>query len=117
MWRYDDSVEKPVDIVALGFDFWHEIGRADDALDPEEMRRPLGPDGCLYYVRFARAGGRELPTWVDSQGETNLEAAMATAQSKLPHRSPGTRQSPGVAQTSSDTTRHCESTILWSWIH
>ena len=83
-WLYDDSVEKPVHIVALDFDFWHEVGRADDALEEGETPRPLGPDGCLYYVRFAHAGDRSTPTWVDSSGDTSLEAAMASAQGKMP---------------------------------
>lgn len=83
-WLYDGLVDKPVDIVALDFDFWFEIGRADDALEPGETPVPLGPDGCLYYVRFVRAGQTTTPTWVDGVGHLTIEEGMAAAQLNVP---------------------------------
>ena len=53
-WLYADAVEKPVDIVGLPFDFWYELGKADEQLEPSEMPRPLGEDSLLFYVRFVR---------------------------------------------------------------
>ena len=83
-WLYDDAVPKPVDVVGLDFDFWYEIGRADDQLEPDEMPQPLNADGVLYYVRFRSAGDESLPTWVDSPGFDTIEAAVAEAQAKAP---------------------------------
>lgn len=83
-WLYDGSVDKPVDVIALDFDFWFEIGRADDRLEPGEVPQPLGPDGCLYYVRFRHAGEVESRTWVDGGGHPTIEQAMAEAQEKAP---------------------------------
>jgi hypothetical protein len=83
-WLYDDAVEQPVDVVALAYDFWYEIGKADDTLDEGEEPAPLGPDGCLYYVRFQRAGERTEPTWVDSGGHRTLPLAVAEAEANAP---------------------------------
>lgn len=84
MWLYDGSVEKPVDVVAFDFDWWHEFARADGSLEAGDEARPLGPDGFLYYVRFRRAGDLGTPTWVDSYGHDTAEAAMDAAAQKAP---------------------------------
>jgi hypothetical protein len=81
-WVYDDASRQKVDVVALDYDFWFAIGEADDALEPGEQAMPLGPDGCLYYVRFQHAGDRTTPTWVDSGGCESLEEAMAFAEGR-----------------------------------
>ena len=83
-WRYDGSVEMPVDIVAFEFDWWHELSRQDGTLAPGEEPLPLGDDGLLYYVRFKRAGERSEPTWVESHGHETAAAAMADAQEQSP---------------------------------
>lgn len=83
-WLYDDSVEQPVDIVGLDVDFWYEIARADDALDPDESPTPLGTDGLLYYVRFRHAGEESTPTWVDSGGHPTVDGAVHEAEAKVP---------------------------------
>lgn len=83
-WRYDNAVDLPVDVVALDFDFWYDLALADDMLDEGEQPTPLGPDSCLYYVRYARAGSLAYPTWVDSAGFASLEEAMAVAPARVP---------------------------------
>jgi hypothetical protein len=83
-WLYDGSVERPVDVVGLTYDFWYEIAKADDRLDPGEV--PMEPDenGLLYYVRFRRAGETSTPTWPDSGGSADLEAAVRAAEVRVP---------------------------------
>ena len=83
-WLYDSVARRPVDIVALDYDFWFSLGEADDRLGPGEQPQALGPDGCLYYVRFRRAGDPATPTWVDSGGFESVDEAMATAKAKSP---------------------------------
>ena len=83
-WLYDSSIPRPVDIVALDFDFWFSIGEADGTLELGEAAQPLGPDACLYYVRFQRAGDQATPTWVDSGGYISLTEAESFAQAKSP---------------------------------
>jgi hypothetical protein len=83
-WVYDGIVDRPVDIVALEFDFWHEVGAADGTLGEGEEPTPLGADRALYYVRFRRAGDPGLPTWVDSRGFGTLAEALREAEAKAP---------------------------------
>jgi hypothetical protein len=83
-WLYDGEVEMLVDIVGFDFDWWHELARSDDTLEPREQPQPLGVDGYLYYVRFRHAGEQTTPTWVDSGGHVSVEAGMATAESNAP---------------------------------
>src|SRR5690606_25019322 len=51
-WLYGGSVETPVDIISLDCDWDYELNKADGRLEEGEEPIPLGPDGCLYYVRF-----------------------------------------------------------------
>ncbi|GAB3032733.1 hypothetical protein GCM10027285_14400 [Oleiagrimonas citrea] len=83
-WLYGDTVFLPVDIIALDYDFWYEIGKADDQLEPDETPQQMGSDGYLYYVRFRRAGHLEAPTWVDSGGYVCIQDAMTYAESRVP---------------------------------
>jgi hypothetical protein len=55
VWLYGGSVETPVDIVALDYDWHFNLGNEDGHLEPGEEPTPLGPDGWLYYARFRRA--------------------------------------------------------------
>ena len=82
-WLYDGTVSKPVDIIALDFDWWHELAKADGQLEPDE--RPIEPDaqGWIYYVRFQGALNRSEPTEVDSFGHRTVEEAMSLAQAKV----------------------------------
>ena len=81
-WLYDQSVARPVDIVGLDYDFWYELGKADDQLEPGEKPEPLSAEGLLYYARFQHAGETSEPTWVESPGRSSVEAAMKDAQEK-----------------------------------
>ncbi|MBK7951771.1 MAG: hypothetical protein IPK00_24155 [Deltaproteobacteria bacterium] len=83
-WLYDGSVDMPVDIIGLDYDFWYQIGKADDQLEPGEEPEALSPEGFLYYVRFRLAGDPTEPTWVDSPGRSSVDAAMRDAQGKAP---------------------------------
>ena len=83
-WLYDSSVEKPVDIVALDFDYHYEIAHADGTLDAGEQPQPMGEDGVLYYVRFRSAGDKRTPTMVDSRGLAALSEAIAIAEQQAP---------------------------------
>lgn len=83
-WMYDDCVAMPVDIVGLDFDFWYEIGKADNDLEPGEEPGPFSAEGFLYYARFRHAGEYSLPTWVESLGHRTIDAAMNDAVAKVP---------------------------------
>ena len=82
-WLYDGSVDRPVDVIALEFDWWYELARADGQLEEGEEPASVGPDGCLYYARFQHAGTSVSPTTVDSPGFETLDEAMSAAQAKV----------------------------------
>jgi hypothetical protein len=82
-WIYDGTVERPVDVVALSFDWWYELAKADALLEEGETPLALGPDGVLYYARFQRAGDTSASTWVDTPGHQTLVAAMEAAELKV----------------------------------
>ncbi len=82
-WRYDDAVEKSVDVIALEFDWWHRLAEADGLLERGEVPMQLGPEGCLYYVRFKHALDESEPTWVESPGHKLLHEAMREAEEKV----------------------------------
>lgn len=82
-WLYDGAVDRPVDIIAFEYDWWYSLAAKDGLLDDNEQPTPLGPDGCLYYVRFQLALDPSEPTWVDSAGYQQLSDAMAAAQEKV----------------------------------
>jgi hypothetical protein len=74
----------PVDIVSLDYDFWYELGKADDQLEPGEVPQRMNENGVLYYCRFRRAGENTTPTWPDSAGYPDIERAMLAAQEQSP---------------------------------
>lgn len=80
-WLYDGSVQTPVDIIALDYDWWYSLTEADGLLDPDEQPEAMGPDGCLYYVRFRKALQLAESTWIDSPGHATLAEAMRYAES------------------------------------
>jgi len=82
-WLYDGIVERPVDVIALDFDWWYELSKADDMLESGEEPLPLGPEGVLYYVRFQRAGQPVLPTTVDTPGFASVNCALEAAEGKV----------------------------------
>jgi hypothetical protein len=83
-WIYGGTAKMPVDVVALDYDFWYEIGKADDQLEPGEQPQPLGPDGVLYYVRFKHALSTKEPTWVDSGSHATVDEARRYAAAMAP---------------------------------
>ena len=83
-WLYDTTTFKPVDIVSLNYDFWYELGKADDQLEPDDEPQTMNPEGVLYYYRYRHAGELTTPTWPDSAGYSDLEQAMRAAQELLP---------------------------------
>jgi hypothetical protein len=80
-WVYGEAAYQPVAVVLLDYDFWYEIGKADDRLDPDE-RPQLNDDGYLFYVCFASPPAAS-PGWVDSQGFATIEAASTWAQTQV----------------------------------
>ena len=84
LWLYDGSVSMPVDIVSLNYDFWYELGKADDQLEPDEVPQPMNERGVLYYYRYRHAGETATPTWADSAGFPEIEQAMLAAQERSP---------------------------------
>ena len=81
-WLYDAVAPMPVAIVELDYDFWHELGRTDGTLEPDEHPQ-LNADGVLYYVCL-RSDPRAHPGWVDSPGFASVEAAIAWAANQVP---------------------------------
>jgi len=81
-WLYDGTCEKSVDVIALDFDWWHSQAEADGLLEQGEMPMQLGPDGCLYYVRFRHALDKSEPTWIESKGHALLHEAIREAEQK-----------------------------------
>ena len=82
-WLYGGVVEESVDIVAIGFDWWYSLAVEEDHLEPGEEPMPLGPDGCIYYVRIQGSGRPPLPMWPDSPGHTDLAETMQYAEAKV----------------------------------
>ena len=78
-WMYDGTKPRRVLIVACNFDrefAWREDDRlhgVDDHREDEEhdTPQPMGPDGCLYYVRGTSSPGlntiAEAKTWTELQ--------------------------------------------------
>lgn len=82
VWLYDGTVERPVYIVELDYDFWYEITKADGMLESGE-KPVLNSEGVQYYVCFWEVPA-EPPIWVDSIGHHSIELASERAQSKVP---------------------------------
>lgn len=53
-WIYGVSAEMPVAVISLQYDFWYELAKSDEQLEPGEEPRPLGPDGVIYYSCFTK---------------------------------------------------------------
>lgn len=83
-WLYADAVDKPVDVVGLPYDFWFELAKADEQLEPDETPKAPGEDGVLFYVRFRHAGETSTPTWPDSSGHPTIDAAIKAAEELAP---------------------------------
>src|SRR6218665_3648384 len=81
--HYDGTVESPVDVVALDYDWWFRLAEADGLLDEGEEPCEMGTDGFLYYVRLRDALKRSMPIWVESQGHRTPLEAMRDAESKV----------------------------------
>ncbi len=82
-WIYGGSVETPVDIISLDCDWGYELDKVEGHLAPDDQPTPMGPDGCLYYVRFQHALTPPTPTWPDSIGFATVEEAMRCAEGKV----------------------------------
>ena len=85
-WIYAEAVARPVDIIAVDYDFWHELARADGELEPGESAQPPDANGLLYYVRFRNAGEPVERAWPDSAGHDTIDAAKRTAETRVPGR-------------------------------
>lgn len=83
-WRYADAADEPVDIVGLPYDFWFELAKTDEQLEPDEAPQMPGEEGLLFYVRFRHAGETTTVTWPDSTGYSTIESAMKAAEERAP---------------------------------
>lgn len=79
-WLYGGSVDTPVDIVALDYDWGYELDRADGRLEPGQVPEKMGSEGVLYYGRFRCALDPAEPTSPDTPGFRSLEEAMRHAE-------------------------------------
>ncbi|MFY0641243.1 MAG: hypothetical protein JXR16_09370 [Bermanella sp.] len=84
VWLYDNTVEKPVDIVSLDYDWWYEMALEEGDLEKGEKPGPFDKNGLIYYVRFQYAGVTKKVGWVDSIGHFDLSAAVREAEIKSP---------------------------------
>jgi hypothetical protein len=82
-WLYGGSVETPVDVVALDYNWDHELHRADGHSDFPELPEPLNDEGFLYYARFQHALETSEPTWPDSPACQTIEEAKRHAERKV----------------------------------
>ena len=76
---YDGTEPRRVLIVACNYDHLYALLEADREVgiddrqegEDEYKPRPMGPDGCLYYVKGTSSPGHstlaEARRWVDSQ--------------------------------------------------
>jgi hypothetical protein len=82
-WLYGGSVETPVDIVALDYDWEHAFHLADGHSELTDLTEPLNADGFLYYARFRHALETSEPIWPDSPACQTIEEAMRHAERKV----------------------------------
>lgn len=82
-WQYHDDVWLPVRVVESNYDFWYEIGKAGDDLDPDE-KPMLNAEGLAYYLVFQPDGPSEGSFWPDSLGFKSQDEARREAESLLP---------------------------------
>lgn len=82
-WLYGGTVETPVDIVALDYDWGYEFDRVDGRLEPGQVPEQMGKDGVLYYGRFRHALDPTEPTSPDTPGYRTVEEAMRHAERKV----------------------------------
>ena len=82
-WLYGGSVETPVDIVSLDYDWGFELDRADGQVEGGQVPDELGPDGVLYYARFKHALDPSEPTWPDTPGCKTIAEAKILAERKV----------------------------------
>lgn len=81
-WLYGRSIKQSVDVVALNYDWWFQMAQSEGLLESDEEPMAMGPDGCLYYVRFQQAASPLELTWVDSQGFPSVQGAIREAEKK-----------------------------------
>ncbi|UGT43416.1 hypothetical protein LTV02_08530 [Nocardia yamanashiensis] len=81
-WLYDEVVRRPVFVVRLDYDFWHEVARADGTLEAGE-EPTLDSKGHAYYVSF-KVVGEETPFWPDSGPHLSADEARIAARTRVP---------------------------------
>jgi hypothetical protein len=80
IWLYGGTIETPVDIVSLDYDWGYEFDRADGRLEPGQVPEQMGGDGVLYYGRFKFALDPTEPTRPDTPGYKTIDEAMRHAE-------------------------------------
>jgi hypothetical protein len=82
-WLYGGTVEMPVDVIGLDYDWYLESDKGAFGAEDGDQPMPLDREGFIYYVRFRMAGEIVEPTWVDTAGHSTPEEAMLAAESKI----------------------------------
>lgn len=82
-WLYGGSVEMPVDIVALDYDWGYEIDRAGGRVEHGQESEEMGEDAVLYYGRSREALNASEPTSPDTAGYGTIEEAMQQLERKV----------------------------------
>jgi hypothetical protein len=83
IWLYGGTVETPVDIISLDYDWGYEFDRADGRLEPDQVPEQMGAEGVLYYGRFRFALDATEPTSPDTPGYRTIDEAMGHAERKV----------------------------------
>ena len=81
-WRDAGGRYRPVDVIALPYDWHHDAARDRPLADVPAEPTPLGPDGVLHYARFRDAGRTDGPTWVETPGRPTVDEAVADAAAR-----------------------------------
>lgn len=80
-WLYDEAVWRPVHVVRMNYDFWYEIAKVHDQLEPGEQP-DLNADGFCYYLLYSNPGPK--PWWPNESGGHSVAEAMRRAEAALP---------------------------------
>ena len=79
VWIYGGTAEMPVAVISLEYDFWYEMAKADEQLEPDEEPTPLGPEGVLYYSCFTSVNSGGYPTIIQAKGDAQTRVQVPIA--------------------------------------
>ncbi|MFH5802856.1 hypothetical protein [Alienimonas sp. DA493] len=80
-WLYDGATPMTVHVVQMGYDYWYELAKADDQLEPDE-KPDLNPDGVRFDLLFRTLP--KSPRHPDRAGGLSVDEAKRRAEQLLP---------------------------------